>query len=176
MSSVVTKYLNLMDVQRTELFESLVGIEPERLWERLNPKKWAPGEHIDHTRVFNQSGRRSFQVLWKMLSPIARVRGSRPYKVQIDNVYERPNMPSKVGVFWSPQYRPERPTTAENLHRLLAVEHNKIRQFYEDKEEQILGNVYLWDPPIGWLNLIQALRVGIHHDQHHYGAVRRLLT
>ena len=29
--------------------------------------------------------------------------------------------------------------------------------------------------PIGCLNMIQGLRVGAHHDEHHFATIRRIL-
>ena len=51
--------------------------------------------------------------------------------------------------------------------------HMKIRKFYNDKDEDLLGNLYLYDPLFGWCNLIVTLRIGIYHDQLHYDDVRR---
>jgi hypothetical protein len=36
--------------------------------------------------------------------------------------------------------------------------------------------VIVFDPAIGWLNLIQVLRVGIYHDEMHYEQIRGLLN
>ena len=49
--------------------------------------------------------------------------------------------------------------------------HAKVHQFYAGKDEDALGNLYLYDPIFGWCNLIVALRIGIYHDQLHYDDV-----
>ena len=174
-SMVVRDYLQRLDDQREALFRDLNTAPEAQLWSRPQPKKWSAGEHLDHTRVFNRFFRRVCLVLWPILLPIAKLRRGRAYATEIDNVYERPSMPTSVGVLWSPYYRSDRPTSVANLHRALAQEHGRLGDFFGDKVERLLGNAYLWDPAIGWLNYIQALRVGIYHDQHHYAAVRRLL-
>jgi hypothetical protein len=46
--------------------------------------------------------------------------------------------------------------------------HAKISQFYSDKHEDVLGNLYLYDPLFGWYNLIVMLRICIYHDQLHF--------
>ena len=51
--------------------------------------------------------------------------------------------------------------------------HTNTRRFYEDKDESVLGNLYLYDPFFGWCNLILTLRIGIYHDQLHYDDVLR---
>ncbi len=66
------------------------------------------------------------------------------------------------------------PSALRRLERALATEHDAIARFYASKPERALGHVTVWDPAIGRLNLVQVLRVGVHHDQHHYRAVRRM--
>lgn len=39
----------------------------------------------------------------------------------------------------------------------------------------MLGNTPLYDPAMGGLNMIQALQVDAHHDEHHFTTIRRLL-
>lgn len=173
--AVIDEYLELMHHQREAIFERLADVPDAQLWQRPHPKKWSPGEHLDHTRVLNRCFRRLMQGLWPLLWPTATLLKKRPYPTTIDNVYARPNMPSRVGVLWPPYYRPERPTSLATLHRVLAEEHKRIARFYRGKDEQRLGNAFVWDPPIGRLNFIQALRVSVHHDQHHYRAVARTL-
>jgi hypothetical protein len=175
MSSVVESYLAQMEAQREAIFDALAAIPEERLWERPQPKVWSAGEELDHTRVLNRSFRRFFALLWPVFLPVAKLRSRRTYETAIDNVYQRPNMPMYVGFLWPPHYKPERPTSVDLLHDALALEHERIARFYRGKEESLLGNAYVWDPAIGRLNYIQALRVGIYHDQHHYDSVRHLL-
>ena len=50
-----------------------------------------------------------------------------------------------------------------------------MTRFFSRRSEALLGHVTVWDKLIGRLNLVQALRVGVHHDQHHDRAVRRIL-
>lgn len=173
--TVIDAYLELMYHQREVIFERFADIPDAQLWQRPKPKKWSPGEHLDHTRVLNRCFRRLLQGLWPLLWPSATLCAQRPYPTTIDDVYQRPNMPSRVGVLWPPYYRPERPASRATLHRALADEHERVARFYRGKDEQRLGNAIIWDPAIGRLNLLQALRVGIHHDQHHYSAVARIL-
>jgi hypothetical protein len=175
MSSVIDAYLQRMEDQREEIFRDLGCVPESRVWTRFDPGKWSAGELLDHTRVLNRFFRRMLRVLWPVLLPMARIRQGRAYPVEIDNVYQRPNMPSRVGVLWSPHFRPDRPVPVPSLGELLADEHRRIGVFFRGKDERLLGNCYVWDPAIGWLNFIQTLRVGIYHDQHHYAAVRRLL-
>ena len=175
MSMIISDYLHRMAHQREVLFRDLTAVPEKRLWSRPHAKKWSAGEQLDHTRVLNRFFRRVCRVLWPVLMPIAKLRQRRAYVTEIDNVYERPGMPTRVGVLWPPYYRPHRPTTMADLQVALSEEHRRIGDFFQDKDERLLGNAYLWDPPIGWLNFIQVLRVGIYHDQHHYSAVRRML-
>jgi len=38
-----------------------------------------------------------------------------------------------------------------------------------------IGNLPLNDPAIGWINMIQALRVGIYHDALHFSEIQSRL-
>jgi len=177
----VDAHLERMHAQRVALFEALTGVAEHRLWKRPFERKWSPGEHLDHTRVLNAWFRRLLSAAWPVVSPWpallpgARRRLERPYATDIDDVYQRPSMPSWVGFMWPPRRTPSRPASLAELERVLAAEHDAIARFYTGKPERLLGHVTVWDPAIGRLNLVQVLRVGVHHDLHHYTAVRRLL-
>ena len=177
----VAAHLGRMHAQREALFDALAGVSEERLWARPVLKKWSPGEPLDHTRVLTRSFRRLLTVAWPVVSPWpallpgARRRLERPYPTDIDDVYQRPSMPSWVGFLWPPKRTPSRPASVVELERALATEHEAIERFYVGKPEPLLGHVSVWDPAIGRLSVVQVLRVGVHHDQHHYTAVRRLL-
>ncbi len=175
MHPVVDSYLTLIDTQCEELFSRLEGAPPERIWERPAPKKWSPGQQLDHTRLFNRTVTWLLRLASPVIVPVARFRQHRSYETDIDDVYLRPNMPKKVGVLWSPRHSRERPISLVKLHDTLACEHLRIRRWYEGKEERLLGNAYVWDPLIGRLNLIQVLRVVAYHDEHHYKIAEHIL-
>jgi hypothetical protein len=73
-----------------------------------------------------------------------------------------------AGFLWSPKYTPEKPVLLERLVGELREEHAQVRAFYTGKDEALLGNVFVFDPLFGFLNLIVTLRIGIYHDQLHY--------
>jgi hypothetical protein len=72
---------------------------------------------------------------------------------------------------WTPRFNPRKPVPLEKLKTEIRELHTNIRQFYEDKDEDLLGNLYLFDPLFGWCNLIVTLRIGIYHDQLHFDDV-----
>jgi hypothetical protein len=78
-----------------------------------------------------------------------------------------------VGFLWTPRYNTRKPVSLEQLRSELRTLHADVRNFYEGKDENILGNLYLYDPLFGWCNLIVTLRIGIYHDQLHYDDVIR---
>ncbi|TVR96217.1 MAG: hypothetical protein EA416_01275 [Trueperaceae bacterium] len=80
-----------------------------------------------------------------------------------------------MGFLWPPKRTPSLPAPLAELERALAQEHDAVARVYAGKPEALLGRVTVWDPAIGRLNLVQALRVVVHHDEHHYAAVRLLL-
>jgi hypothetical protein len=171
---VIPHYLNLLDAQREAAFTYLDKIDRLTLWRRPQPEAWSMGEHIDHASVLLHSFRRILRAVWPLALPYARLRQTRPYPNDIDDVYERPNFPLSVGWMWPPEYNAERPAPLGALYDKTVREHQAIRAFFTDKDEPTLGNVYLYDPVVGWLNMLQALRVGAHHDEHHFRQVRQI--
>jgi len=100
---------------------------------------------------------------------------SRPYPTEYADPFGDPDFPTWLGVLWKPRHHASRPLIVPALRRLVAAQHDGIRRFYEGKPEALLGNAYLSDPVIGRVNLIQALRIGVHHDGHHYRIVRGIV-
>lgn len=170
----VQAYLDLLDAQRQQIFAQLEAIPAERLWRRPEPGEWSIGEILDHTRLLNRSWRRIFQVAWPLLSPLGRLRRHKSYETEIDDVYARPNFPMSVGWLWKPKYKPADNISLTQLQQEVAGEHRRIRRWYEAREEAVLGHVNLYDPVIGWVNLVQALRIGVYHDALHYRDVARM--
>ncbi len=166
--NVIFRYLELMDKQREDLFARIGDIESFQLWKRPGLDSWSMGEHLDHTRVLLRSFRHILAFLWPLLSPYGRLRRNRPYPEDIDDVYQRAGFPLKVGWLWSPRHSAKSPVPAEALHKKLMVEHQAVSDFYKAKKIDIMGNTYLYDPVVGRLNYIQALRTGVYHDEHHY--------
>ena len=72
------------------------------------------------------------------------------------------------------RHRPARPVPASQVMAELRGLHGAIREFYAGKPEDVLGHVSVYDPLFGWLMVILALRLGIHHDQLHYDDVLTL--
>lgn len=175
-SDVVAQYLALLDAQRETLFAELAAADGSRLWQRPGAEEWCIGENLAHATAVLQSFRRMLQAAYAVLAPRGYVRRRRPYQADIDDVYARPTFPLNAGGLWPPKYTPERPTTLAVLHEMTAAEHDRVRKFYTGKDAGVLGNTPLYDPAIGWLNLIQALRVGVHHDAHHFATIRRILA
>lgn len=165
--NIVDLYLDLMDEQREQLFAELDGISPEDIWLPPAEKEWSIGENLDHLRVINSSTLTLFKITWLFLLPLAKVRYDRAYDVEIDNVYKRPGFPLNTGWIWSPKHTPRKPTSTEVLKENLAQTHSEVRKFFTGKDPDYLGHVSLYDPVMGWLNLIRALRVGLYHDALH---------
>ena len=172
---VVAAYLALLDAQREAIFAELALVDAARLWQRRGPGEWSAGEHLAHAPAVLRSFRQILQVVWVALAPIGYLRRGRPYEIEIDDVYARPDFPLNVGWLWPPKYTPARPASLATLHALIAAEHGRVRRFYAARDERVLGNTPLYDPAIGCLNMIQALQVGVHHDEHHFATIRRLL-
>lgn len=165
--NMVDSYLDMMDQQREQLFAELEEINTEDIWRPPAEKEWSIGENLDHLRVINSSTLTMFKITWLFLLPLAKVLYDRPYDVDIDNVYKRPGFPLNTGWIWSPKYTPRKPTSAEVLKENLVKTHAEVRKFFTGKDPDYLGHVSLYDPVMGWLNLVRALRVGLYHDALH---------
>lgn len=109
--------------------------------------------------------------IWKLNGWYGRLKRNRPYVTMIEDVYRDPKFPQWVGFLWTPRFNNRKPVSMQQLKKELRDLHARIRQFYEDKDEDVLGNLYLFDPLFGWVNLIVTLRIGIYHDQLHFDDV-----
>lgn len=59
---------------------------------------------------------------------------------------------------------------------LLVAPHRWARAFYTVRDQDVLGNIYAYDPAIGVVNLITMLKAGIDHDQLHYDDVLKMVA
>lgn len=172
----VSKFLAQMDAQRETIFAELRAVNGLELWRRPAAGQWCIGENLAHATAVLQSFRRLIQASYTVLAPVGYLGRRRPYQAEIDDVYARPGFPLKSGWLWPPRFTPEHPAPLAALYELAVAEHGRVRRFYTARDEKILGNTPLYDPAIGWLNLIQALRVGVYHDAHHFATIRRFLV
>ncbi len=171
---VVTRYLMEMHAQRERTVAALAGLSEAQFWQRPAPDEWCIGEILDHVRAINHSILRLMRITWPLLRPLGRRRRGRPYAVDYDNVYERPGFPMNVGWIWPPRARPDRPLPAARILADLRAVHDDFAAFYTARDPAVLGHVSVWDPVIGWMNLIQVLRVGLYHDELHFADARAL--
>ena len=171
MDAVVSRYLALMDSQRESAFAALDGLTDSQLWQSPAPEEWSIGEILDHNYLLFASTYPAVQWIWNLNSWYGRLRRKRPYKTEIEDLYRSPKFPQWVGFLWTPRYNTRKPVSFDQLKVELRTLHTNVRKFYEDKDEAVLGNLYLYDPLFGWCNLIVTLRIGIYHDQLHYDDV-----
>jgi hypothetical protein len=170
-SKVVSEYLDLMDSQRESIFIILDGLSDSQLWQKPSPKEWSIGEILDHNYLLMASSYPAVKWIWKLNGWFGRLKRNRPYVTMIEDVYRDPKFPQWVGFLWTPRFNNRKPVSMQQLKKELRDLHAHIRQFYEDKDEDVLGNLYLFDPLFGWVNLIVTLRIGIYHDQLHFDDV-----
>jgi hypothetical protein len=172
--TVVPETLDRLDAQREAMFAVLEGLSEEQIWQRPAPKEWCIGEILSHTVRFLDSFLPALQFTWRLLGWYGRLRRNRPYSVEIENVYQRPNFPMWTGFLWKPRHNPEKPVTLATLKTEVGATHGRIRAFYTGKDPDVLGNIHAYDPAIGVVNLITGLKVCIDHDQLHYDDVLKL--
>lgn len=171
MSSILTEYLTLLDSQRESIFASLESLTDAQLWQRPAPKEWSIGEILDHNYQLFASFLPIVKWIWKVNGWYGRLRRKRPYNIEVVDLYRDPEFPHWVGFLWMPRYNTRKPVSLERLKLETRNLHARIREFYENKDQDILGNLYLYDPVFGWCNMIVTLRIGIYHDQLHYDDV-----
>lgn len=169
--NAVISYLNLMDTQRESVFAVLDGLTDAQLWERPAPKEWSIGEILDHNYLLMASSYPIVKVMWNQFGWYGKLKRNRPYATEIGDVYRDPKFPQWVGFMWTPRFNPRKPVALEQLKKEVRGLHTNIRLFFEGKDEDILGNLYIYDPVFGWCNLIVTLRIGIYHDQLHFDDV-----
>lgn len=168
MSVTIRKYLELMDAQRESAFDALEDLSTAQLWQRPVPKQWSIGEILDHNYLLTTSMLAAMQWMWRLNSWYGRLRRKRPYTTEIADLYRDPKFPHWVGFLWTPRFNTGKIVPLVSLKSETRTIQAKVRNFYENKDEDILGNLYLYDPIFGWCNLIVTLRIGIYHDQMHY--------
>jgi len=168
MKDITTEYLDLMDSQRESTFVSLCELTDAQLWQRPAPKEWSIGEILDHNNRLYDTFYPLVKNMWRWFRWYGEKKRERPYQVEVEDIYRRPSFPHWVGFLWPPRYTPKKPVSLSVLKTETVALHAKIRAFYEGKKQDILGNLYLYDPIFGWGNLIVILRIGIYHDQLHY--------
>lgn len=160
-----------MDSQRESVFAMLDGLTDELLWQRPAPREWSIGEILDHNYLLFASFYPVVNRMWTWLGWYGRLRRSRPYKTEIEDLYRSPKFPQWVGFLWTPRFNTRKPVSLAQLKEEMRDLHTNVRRFYEGKDEDVLGNLYLYDPLFGWCNLIVTLRIGIYHDQLHFDDV-----
>ena len=168
MANVLFEYLDLMDIQRESAFTGLEGLTDSQLWQRPAPKEWSIGEILDHNYLLFASFLPIVQWVWRLSGWYGRLRRNRPYQTEIEDLYRNPKFPHWVGFLWTPRFSMRKPVSLEMLKSEIRDLHTKLRKFYETRDENVLGNLYLYDPVFGWCNLIVTLRIGIYHDQLHF--------
>jgi hypothetical protein len=160
-----------MDSQREDVFGALQGITSVQLWQRPAPKKWSIGEILNHNYLLFDSLYPILEWTWRLNGWYARLQRNRPYRTETEDLYRSPKFPHWVGFLWTPRYNVRKPVSLGVLKSETEQIHTKVRRFYENKAEDLLGNLYLYDPVFGWCNLIVTLRIGIYHDQLHHDDV-----
>ncbi len=170
---VMPTYLDLLDQQRESALTAVADLSPDQIWQRPAPKEWCIGEILHHNYLLIARTMPYVKLMWRLFHGRGQRRRQRPYQTSIADPYDE-SFPMWVGFMWKPSYTPQRPLPLADLAALLRDLHSDVRQFYADKPEDILGNVFVYDPYFGWLNLIVTLHIGLHHDELHYRDIKKM--
>ena len=171
METIISTYLDLLDAQREAIFAAVAGLTDTEIWQRPAPGEWSIGEIINHNGLLFESFLPTVKVKWYWFGWYGRLRRFGPYQIEIEDLYRNPKFPQWVGFLWTPRHNSRKPVSLETLKEEIFALHTKVRGFYEGKDPDVLGNLYLYDPLFGWCNLITTLRIGIYHDQLHFDDV-----
>jgi DinB superfamily len=174
MPDIVQQYLDLLDSQREAAFATLDKLTEEQIWQRPAPKEWCLGEILDHNYLLIGSTFPYVKAAWRLQKRRAERRRARPYDIYIEDPYRKRSFPMWVGFLWKPRFTPRHPVELEKLKSENRDLHAAVRAFYSDKEPALLGNVFVYDPLFGSINLIVTLRIGIYHDQLHFDDVFKM--
>jgi hypothetical protein len=166
--AIIPQYLDLVDEQRETTFHAIEQLTEDQIWQRPEPGEWSIGEILNHTQLVSSSLLSMVSFLWRYFNWTTKLWPNRDYRTNIGDPYRKERVPMWVGFFWKPQHNPENSISFEALKAELRAQHQHIRNFYENKPESFLGNVFVFDPLFGFVNLILALRIGLYHDQLHY--------
>jgi hypothetical protein len=164
---VIPTYLELLDHQRETALTAVSRLTPAQLWQRPAPKEWCIGEILDHNYLLIARTMPYVRWAWRWFHGRGEHRRHQPYQSNIADPYDA-TFPMWVGFLWTPRHTPRKPVPYDTLASELRTLHQEVRAFYTGKDEDVLGNVFVYDPYFGWLNLLVTLRIGIHHDQLHY--------
>jgi hypothetical protein len=164
----VSELLDLMDSQRQLAFRALEGLTDSQLWHRPEPREWSIGEILDHNLRLQESFLSLVMRMWKWFRRYGERKRNRSYLIEIEDMYRKPSFPHWVGFLWPPKHTLKKLVSLAVIKAETEELHARIRAFYYEKDADVLGNLYLYDPLFGWCNLIVTLRIGIHHDLLHY--------
>jgi len=170
-TKAVDRYLALMDDQREKTYAALAGITPEQLWQRPAHGEWSIGEILHHNILVIQSLFPFVRLAWRWFQWYGRMFSENLYKTEIEDPYRKKGYPHWEGFLWAPRYSSGNQVPFSLLYEKTLKAHQEIRKFYTDKYESVLGHIYFLLPVFGKFNLIQALRIGVYHDQLHYDDV-----
>jgi len=165
---IIPQYLELLDEQRETAFQSLTGLTADQIWQRPEPGEWCIGEILNHNRLLFHTIFPMVRFVWRFFHWSGKFWRDRKYRTNIEDPYRKKSFPMWTGFIWTPKHTPKNPVPLEKIIEELRSEHQSVREFYEGKPEDLLGNVFLFDPLFGFINLIVTLRIGIYHDQLHY--------
>jgi len=139
----------------------LEGLIDSQLWQRPAPKEWSIGEILDHNYLLVASMCPIVKWIWRWNGWYGRLRRNRPYQTEIEDLYRSPKFPHWVGFLWTPRHNTRKPLPSESLKTETRTLHADICKYYEGKDQDVLGNLYLYDPFFGRCNLIVTLRIAI---------------
>lgn len=169
-STVVEEHFARLDAQRLPIRRAASGLSADALWAPPEAGRWSIGENLQHLTRMMRLFRRFSSIALLLERPIARMRRNRPFLTHARDMFSGRSLRAPFPI------RPQRPATAlssEAVMEALTKETELLENLLLSEDERILGHVWLWDPVMGSVNLVQVVDLLALHEEHHFEILRR---
>lgn len=136
------------------------------IYKRAEPDKWSIGEVIYHCYLLLKLARQFSEIYLPMAKLVIKIGGikAREQNGHMHNIYAGPTM--KAPKILEPEM--ERRYSKGELRLMLEEETEKLKSVVSGLTDREAYAIRYPDPVPGWPNVVQMIKVGLIHEQHHY--------
>ena len=168
-SKTLSEHFTRLYAQRRPIYAALEPLALDSLWRRPQSGKWSLGETLQHLTKMMRLFRWAVAVALFFERPFARARRSRSYPTHSRDLFTGRALRAPFLIRPS---TPVRPLSRVEVVSLLEKETEQLARMLENEEEGVLGHVWMWDPVMGWQNLLQVVDLLAIHESHHFHILR----
>lgn len=141
------------------------------IYNRAEPDKWSIGEAIYHCYLLVKLTRQFSEVYLPMAKLFIKIGGikAREQNGHMHNIYAGPTM--KAPKILEPKM--ERRYSKGELRLMLEEETEKLKSMVSGLTDREAYTIRYPDPVPGWPNVVQMIKVGLIHEQHHYDVLMK---